>query len=41
MVTNKYRLSAARDMFERPKGENTMEPKRLVFLSTEGFLLLQ
>ncbi|MBQ7178489.1 MAG: RloB domain-containing protein [Victivallales bacterium] len=38
MVTNKYRLSAARDMFERPKGENTMEPKRLVFLSTEGFL---
>lgn len=38
MIANKYRLAAAKSMFERPQGEDSLEPKRIVFLSTEGFL---
>ena len=38
MIANKYRLAAAKGMFERPQGEDSLEPKRIMFLSTEGFL---
>ena len=37
-MENKHRLASASSMFERPQGEGTLDPKRFVFLSTEGFI---